>query len=874
MKKTLLNSTAWVCAVGFAITGHAAYAQDASGAAQADEELDDDIIIVTATRRAEDVQDIPIAVTAVSPVQLERQGVVNVQEVTQVSPSFSSSNAQLASGSVVLRIRGIGTTSNNIGFESAVGIFVDGAYQSRPGVALSEFVDVERVEVLRGPQGTLFGRNTSAGALNVTNKRPDLSEFGGFANATYGNRDLKSIQGAVNVPIVKDTVALRLTGAYRERDGFYSLVDRNGNNVGESNGADQYLVRGQIGWETEGGIRGRIVGDYSRSKAPFGAALEVLQSPVETAGLFAAVGLGARGGMAGPAVAVGPFDVTAGQRAVDSRTASVNFEPITDVDQWGVTGEIEVPLGESADLIYIGSYRKFNSFEAYDSDFSGIDVFNVTGNDTSIKTMTHELRIQGDAFDGKLSWLVGGYYSDEKIAQAASFALGADYGELIGALFAGATAGASLRPPPLGLGLGANPLTVLSGGIDPAGTRNTNLYAQNSKSWSIFTHNTLEITDGLKLTLGLRWSDENKDGSFAQGANNNTLCPALLATLNQAQLAQGNLVFGPAPAAFGPTILGTGCFAFVAPANLPLAQFLPLPRTFASTFNDEELIYTVNVGYEFAAPVNVYASFTHGYKSGGFNLDSTAAAGGADPRFRSELVDAYEVGLKAKLLDNAVTLNIAGFHEEFTDFQVLEFTGAQFTTFNVPRALSTGIELEAVARPTDNLTVNGALTVIDARYPGNCDGGVPNVNVTSLCGNELTNAAPIVAIAGVTYQKDLGNYLDFFINGQVRMDSDQRTSTQARLVPTAADVTSRGGIRQAVDAAGPLPFDIQDGTAKINLRAGIGAQDDSWAIEVFGTNITNQITRGVTFNTVLRSGSRSAFIQEPRSYGVTLRTKF
>ena len=150
------------------------------------------------------MQAIPLAVTAVSPVQLERQGVVSVGQITNVSSSFSASNAQLASGSVVLRIRGVGTTSNNIGFESAVGIFVDGAYQSRPGVALSEFVDVERVEVLRGPQGTLFGRNTSAGALNITNVRPDLNEFGGFANATYGNRDLVSVQGAVNVPIVQD----------------------------------------------------------------------------------------------------------------------------------------------------------------------------------------------------------------------------------------------------------------------------------------------------------------------------------------------------------------------------------------------------------------------------------------------------------------------------------------------------------------------------------------------------------------------------------------------------------------------------------------------------------------------------------------------
>ncbi|MFY8047750.1 MAG: TonB-dependent receptor, partial [Erythrobacter sp.] len=210
-----------------------AYAQDAESDAPVARE--DGVIIVTATRRAQDVQDIPLAVTAISPQQLEAQRVVNIQQISALAPSFTASQAQLASGSVVLRVRGIGTTSNNIGFESAVGIFIDGAYQSRPGVALSEFVDVERVEVLRGPQGTLFGRNTSAGALNVTNVRPDVTEFGGFVNAEYGNFDEISLQGAVNVPIVQDTLALRVTGAYRQRDGFLDVVNRTGTKIGETN---------------------------------------------------------------------------------------------------------------------------------------------------------------------------------------------------------------------------------------------------------------------------------------------------------------------------------------------------------------------------------------------------------------------------------------------------------------------------------------------------------------------------------------------------------------------------------------------------------------------------------------------------------------
>ncbi|MDB2439946.1 TonB-dependent receptor [Hellea sp.] len=282
MKKSLVLSASMI---GIIVGAEPAFAQIA-----------DDEIIVTATRRAESIQDIPIAVTAILPEDLEKQGVVNIQNLTSVAPSFSTSQAQTASGTVVLRIRGVGTTSNNIGFESAVGVFIDGAYQSRPGIALGEFVDVERVEVLRGPQGTLFGRNTSAGALNVINARPDLEEFGGFFNATYGNFNQQNVQGAINIPLAEGKVAARLTGAYRKRDGFIDLIDSNGNDLGDSNDADQLVLRGQIGFEGDSGIKGRVVVDYSESDAICCAAVELLRGNSEINGLFNRVGLGARGG--------------------------------------------------------------------------------------------------------------------------------------------------------------------------------------------------------------------------------------------------------------------------------------------------------------------------------------------------------------------------------------------------------------------------------------------------------------------------------------------------------------------------------------------------------------------------------------------------
>ena len=860
MKKFLLTSTAAAATIATAGTAQAQSvvteaeqvddpdAVARSQGAEPDDRVNENVIIVTATRRAENVQDIPLAVTAVSPVQLERQGVDDVSEITQVSPSFSTSNAQIASGSVVLRIRGVGTTSNNIGFESAVGIFIDGAYQSRPGVALSEFVDIERVEVLRGPQGTLFGRNTSAGALNITTNRPDVDEFGGFANATYGNFDLVSLQGAINAPIVENTLAVRLTGAYRERDGTVDIVDRNGNFIGQSNTIDQYLIRGQIGYEGESGLRIRLIGDYTDSQNQCCAAVELL-ADTGLENTLTALGAGPRGGMGVNVVARDQFDVTTAEQVLDNRVATANRVPLAEVQQYGITGEIEFPISDNADLIFIGSYRDFDSSENYDSDFSGLDVFDVDRLDTNIKTTTAELRLQGETFGGRLSYLIGGYYADEDIDAEIDFSLGSDFDLLAGGLFGGA-----LGPAPLTLltDLINDPATP-GNGVPPSLTTATNVYAQESESWSIFTHNTLDVTDQLSLTIGLRYSDESKTGGFTQSASNNPTCLTLLG--GTATIAN---VVGPA---LVPSVLGLGCFAFTAPAIGSDAIAFPLPREFEVPFSDSELIYTGKIAFQPNPDINLYASFTHGYKSGGINLDITANSGGADPTFLSEEVDAYEIGFKSTLLDGAVTLNVTGFHEEFSNFQVLEFTGAQFTTFNVGEALSTGIEIESVIRPSDNFTVNAGVTYTDARYPSDCDGGLTSPNVLALCGNSLTNAPDWVGIMGATYERDIGIDWDFFLNGQIRVEDDRRTSTQA---VNPANLAAR----QLV------PFDVQDSNTKVNLRAGFGRQDDLFTIEAYVNNLTDKVTRGVTFNTVLRGGSRSAFPQEPRTYGVTVRTRF
>ncbi|MFM7376941.1 MAG: TonB-dependent receptor, partial [Erythrobacter sp.] len=761
-----------------------AFAQDAQEDATATD--DDNVIIVTATRRAQDVQDIPLAVTAIAPQQLEAQRVVNIQQIAALAPSFTASQAQLASGSVVLRVRGVGTTSNNIGFESTVGIFIDGAYQARPGVALNEFVDVERVEVLRGPQGTLFGRNTSAGALNIINVRPDVTEFSGFVNAEYGNFDEKSLQGAVNVPIVQDTVALRLTGAYRERDGFLDVVNRNGTKIGETNSVDQWLVRGQIGWDTESGLRGRIIADYSKSTSSCCGAIELYQTPLVTGGAYNLVGLGANGGNGQPSVSTQPRNQSAFEQAMDNRVVSANRVPVADIDNYGVTGELEFPISENADLIFIGSYRKYKSFEAYDSDFTGNDIVDVDALNLEIDNWTAELRLQGEAIGGKLNYMIGGFYSDEQIDQSTSFSLGADYDRNFGAFLGGLA--------------GPTPLATLVG-VSPNNTSNTNRFQQDAKSYAVFTHNSFEITDGLELTLGARYSWEEKSGGFTQTAVNNQVCPATLGRLG---------AIGQINAALVPAFIGIGCFGFTAPVNLPQAAVLPLPRTFQSNFDDEELIYTAKLGYEISPFVSSYASFTHGYKAGGINLDTTAAVGGANPTFKSEEVDAYELGVKAQTPDRALTLNIAAFYEQFSNFQVLEFTGTAFATFNVPKANTRGVEIESLLRPADGLTVNLSATFLEASYPDDCAGTQTSPQVVSLCGNDLTNAPRIIALAGAMWEKPISDDVEFFLSGQVRVEDDQRTSTQAIVPPSAAQIASLG-VDAAVAAQPLIVADIQDG---------------------------------------------------------------
>ncbi|MCY4357239.1 MAG: TonB-dependent receptor, partial [Gammaproteobacteria bacterium] len=393
-----------------------------------------------------------------------------------------------------------------------------------------------------------------------------------------------------------------------------------------------------------------------------------------------------------------------------------------------------------------------------------------------------------------------------------------------------------------------SPAQAFAGGVNAAGSYAQNIFTQNSRSWSVFTQNTLELTDRLGFVLGLRWIDERKDAAFFQPEAKNDACFNTLANFGALAAGAAGTGLEQVAGTIGAFSAGFACFPFAVPVDVAPGQ----PESFSGIYDDNELAWTTKLTYEFNDSTSGYASFTHGFKAGGFNLDPTAASGGASPQFGAETNDSFEVGLKSLLFDDRVRANFAVWNYDLEDFQVLEFTGVQFMTFNVPNAQSHGAELEMTASISQNLNLNLGYTYADSEYPDDCDGGVPNppASVASLCGALMTNSPKNSVNLGFDYQNYIGSN-QYFLSGNYRWVDERRTSTQPNLA-----------------------LDIMDATGLLNLRGGFGSEDGRWTVEVWGANLLDERIRTVTFNVPLRIGARAAFIAAPRTYGVTLRTTF
>ncbi|KZY57319.1 TonB-dependent receptor [Erythrobacter sp. HI0063] len=892
---------------GAAMIPQAAYAQDQSPDGQlenADVE-DNNVIIVTAQGRAQVLADVPVAVSAVSGETLQNSGTSDIRELNQVAPSLLvSSTGNEANGSA--RIRGIGTVGDNPGLESSVAVFVDGVYRSRSGSALSELGPLDRVEILRGPQGTLGGRNASAGLISIYTAPPEF-QFSGYGAFTYGNYDAIKVEGGVNVPL-GDTIAARVDGVYFERDGFYNDVV---NDV-KINNRDRYLVRGQLLFEPTENLTFRLVGDYSKKEEACCAAtfvqpdfaplarvspgLDPFTRPVGGSPALTSTGnpivnilLGL--GQNPNALTQSTFNrdiyITPG-RSYDGET-----------EDYGVSGELNWDFG-NVTLTSITGYREYSNFQGSDTDYTQVDLLyrapNEFGGARAFETFTQELRLSGSVFNDRLDWLVGGYYANEDLTVKDNLRFGTQYGTFANCRIALAINPALANPGAANcFGPNIAALTLANGGAGAFGPATplivgaiNNLaqvrdrgstgdqYNQNSENFALFTHNIFHITDNIDLTLGLRYTNETKtlDATFG---NDNVFCPANRALLRP-------LLTNPALGGLAGGLLALSCQG---------NSTSELNGVSISDERDEdEFTGTAILSWKPTPDLMTYASYSRGYKAGGFNLDRSALsnpvafnAAAINPsvlQFAEETVNAYEVG--AKYSTREFGLSLAAFRQEFTNFQLNTFNGSVFLVQNVnscddnlggadqdasaatgacnpdavaPGVIAQGVEVEATVNPIRDLGFTFGFTYSDTSYEDNLignDSGVPlDPALRLLPGDNLSNAPQIVATSSVTWTPPLGESgmkgLVFF---NVRMTSDYNTGSDL------------------------LYGKEQDGYAIVNGRIGLTNIADRFAVEGWVQNLFDVDYTQVAFNTsfVAPQQTFSAYLAEPRTYGITVRGKF
>ncbi|PXW76348.1 outer membrane receptor protein involved in Fe transport [Blastomonas natatoria] len=904
---------------------------------------DSNTIVVVAQGREQLLSDVPVAVSAVNAETLENTGANDIRQLNQVVPSLLvSSTGNEANGSA--RIRGIGTVGDNPGLESSVAVFIDGVYRSRSGIGLNELGELDRVEVLRGPQGTLFGRNASAGILSIYSKKPEF-EFGGFGEATYGNFDNIRLQAGLTGPL-SETLAARFDGVYEKRDGFLRDVN---NNVDLGN-RDRYFVKGQLLWEPVDAVSFRFIADYTnrderccgavylgRDFNPLIGDLNNPAVPLSVAGFPPANGNNIINVLRDLGQPIGSFNDPFSRQTFVTRGRNYNGQ----TRDGGVSLEVNWDMG-GATLTSITGYRYYKNSQASDTDYSAVDILYRADDDDAqfrqFKTFTQELRLQGEAFDGKLDWLVGGYFADEDLTVRDNLRFGTQYGRFAACrLISGGSLAGLYSPTSTGCISGPGRAAVLAanGGLGQFGAATplilgsldrldgisdrgsiSDRYFQNSRNYAFFTHNIFHITDKLDLTLGLRYTNERKRFN-ATFSNDNVACQQ-----NQAALTgllaptvdtngDGRPDFAPLGALAG-GIIGLSC------QGNSTAELNGV--SIRDRRSENEFTGTAVLSWKPTDDLLLYGSYSRGYKAGGFNLDRSAlkgpivaplgtgvptttfaAVGGAQAlvrnlQFDQEIVDAFELG--AKYSSGPLTINLALFRQQFENFQLNTFNGTVFLVQTVngcstnlnggDRDLSAatggcapgdvtygvvaqGVELEASIRPSRNFTVNGGVTYADTSYRNNLVGnrtGAPlDPALRKLPGDNLSNAPELTLTGSMAWTPDIG---DSGLSGLVYVDSRVTDAFN-----TGSDL---------------FPQKEQPSFVVVNARVGVRGPDQAWAIELWAQNLFNEDFTQVAFNSPFQAGGAggpfvdpqfpggrqifSAFLGEPRTYGITLRGRF
>jgi outer membrane receptor protein involved in Fe transport len=868
----ILRTTVSAAVVGTALFGVAGVA-----AAQEQEVTRVDDIIVTAQKREQSLQDVPIVVTTLSQETLQNAGVSDIKDLQILTPGLTVTSTA-SEASTTARIRGVGTVGDNPGLESSVGVVIDGVYRSRNSVGFGDLGELQRIEVLKGPQGTLFGKNTSAGVINIITEQPSFTPEFNF-EATVGNYDAKAISGSVSGPL-SDTLAFRLYAGRRLRDGFMNIDVGDGPRPErDDNNQDFGTVRGQVLWLPNENTSIRLIADYSKRDEYCCVGTQVRTGPTYPFIDGTSVGTGQR--PPAPGFGALPF----------SRTAFANRSTGQEVEDRGLSVEANIDMPSmfgGATLTSITSWRDWGFVNGQDADFTGADVaYRLQDGDFgfTVENMTQEFRLAG-ATD-RLDWLVGVFATREDIGRTDSFYIGADYTPVLAFQLSAALNAANplipVSPSIIGcftrpgttapqiqgcLGTGGSQLPpsplAPTGPVFLPGQSIEDVYDQRSDSFAIYTNNTFSVTEQLDLTLGLRYTydDKSLDGLQTNGSDQAGLTCA-------AGLANQTAIAGAVGAANAPLILGRLC--------LPWSNPLYDNRVVSESESDGELSGTIKASYRISPEAMVYGSYARGYKSFGYNLDrvQTGITPNASLLFPSEVVDSYELGAKLTLLDRTVLLNATYFDQTFSDFQLNTFLGTSFVVESIPELTSRGVDADFVwFTPIEGLSFSGGVTYTETKYGDFTAADLANPanfpQLSLLPGATASFAPEWSGSASVTFDRSLGGGLRGGFSLSAKYMSDYNTGSDL------------------------IPFKDQEAFTMLNGRVSIGTEDERWTLEGWVQNLTDEEyiqvaynaflqgsafqstvqPNGTFYNPALDSQTYNAFNGAPRTYGMTLRYRY
>jgi iron complex outermembrane receptor protein len=830
LRKARLLSQAGLTAIALAFSAGAALAQGAPD------------IVVTAQKRAENIQDVPISVTAVTAGALQEKAIQSVAQLSSVAPNvtfdagtpFSGSSAALAA-----YIRGIGQNDFAFNLDPGVGVYVDGVYLARTVGANTDLLDVERIEVLKGPQGTLFGRNSIGGAISIVTRDPG-KEFGGSVEATTGRFSRFDTRGSVDLPIT-DTLAGLITFSSKKRDGYQKRIPYPGfigvtdgvrafpaagyENKGDTQGGvNEWTLRGKLKWEPTDRFDLTLAADYQDidQEAQASSLLNtVTTGPTAAfgffynsciAGAFDPNVCGARGtGIGTPGYAPPFFGVNVDADPNNDRSPYDNRFLTGDIDttyatgnnfskvkSWGAALTANYQLTDNMQLKSITAYRHLAWDTGMDLDASPLEFLH-TSFDMQQQQISEELQLIGDTFGGNVDYVLGLYAFRE---------------------------GGSLH----------DYVTFPAGLLQIDGRNDL-----STKAYAGFFHVNWKVTDKIGITIGGRYTQEDKKFQGYQ-TDLNGFAYKISGCLD--------------PAAEANTF---GAFAAV-PAGVTCQQALGFPvagnpyRYFPAGTNDltfKQFTPRLGVEYHFTDDLMAYASYSKGFKTGGWTTRLSNPVPQVDGivDFGPEKATSYEVGLKAELLDNKLVFNNAVFWTDYKGIQLNKQVGVSPVVDNMGDAEIYGFESEFQAYFTEAFSVTGSVGYTHAEYTF-ID---PAVNLPGQIFVSLNSKLPKTPEwkfnIGPRYEMSLANDSSVVLAGDFTYTSEMFQDTENH------------------------PEIERGSTTLVNLSATYKAPGDRWEAVLGGTNVTDE--RYIqNAQTQYAGGQVYATYSAPAEWYATLRVKF